>query len=70
MPLAFTYNGRALEVGSGIFNGPLVETQEDRFLFEPRGLQLEFVLADDGRVTGVRMATDEGGVLLPRVVAE
>ena len=64
--LAFVYGGRDLEVKSGIFNGPLREQREDHFIFEPRQLRLEFVLADDGRVTGVRMATPEGGVLLPK----
>lgn len=65
--LRFVYGGRALEVRSGIFNGPLREEREDHFIFEPRGLRLEFVLADDGSVTGVRMATPEGGQLMPRV---
>ena len=65
--LAFVYGGSDLEVRSGIFNGPLREEREDHFIFEPRGLRLEFVLADDGSVTGVRMATPEGGVLMPRV---
>lgn len=65
--LRFVYGGGDLEVRSGIFNGPLREEREDHFIFEPRGLRLEFVLADDGSVTGVRMATPEGGVLMPRV---
>ncbi len=65
--LRFVYGGRDLEVKSGIFNGPLREEREDHFIFEPRGLRLEFVLADDGSVTGVRMATPEGGQLMPRV---
>ena len=65
--LRFVYEGNELEVRSGIFNGPLREEREDHFIFEPRGLRLEFVLADDGSVTGVRMATPEGGVLMPRV---
>lgn len=65
--LQFVYGGRDLEVKSGIFNGPLREEREDHFIFEPRGLRLEFVLADDGSVTGVRMATPEGGQLMPRV---
>ncbi len=64
--LQFVYNGSELEVKSGIFNGPLVEEREDHFVFEPRQLRLEFVLADDGSVTGVRMATPEGGVVLPK----
>ena len=65
--LRFVYDGNELEVRSGIFNGTLREEREDHFIFEPRGLRLEFVLADDGSVTGVRMATPEGGVLMPRV---
>ncbi len=64
--LQFVYGGNELEVKSGIFNGPLREEREDHFVFEPRGLRLEFVLADDGGVTGVRMATPEGGMLMPR----
>ena len=64
--LQFVYGGGDLEVKSGIFNGPLREEREDHFIFEPRQLRLEFVLADDGSVTGVRMATPEGGVLLPK----
>ena len=66
-PLEFVYTGRELEVRSGIFNGPLLEEREDHFVFEPRQMRLEFVLADDGKVTGVRMATPEGGMLIPRV---
>ena len=64
--LSFHYDGRELAVRSAIFNGPLEEQREDHFLFAPRQLQLEFVLADDGAVTGVRMQTPDGGVLLPR----
>ncbi|MYF09812.1 MAG: cytochrome c, class I [Gammaproteobacteria bacterium] len=64
--LQFVYGGGDLEVKSGIFNGPLREEREDHFIFEPRQMRLEFVLADDGSVTGVRMATPEGGVLLPK----
>ena len=64
--LQFVYGGRDLEVKSGIFNGPLRQEREDHFIFEPRQLRLEFVLADDGSVTGVRMATPEGGVVLPK----
>ena len=65
--LEFVYSGRALEVRSGIFNGPLRAQREDVFIFEPRQLKLEFVANDDGIITGVRMATPEGGVLMPRI---
>lgn len=66
MVLEFGYNGRELTVTSPIFNGPMLETKEDHFLFEPRDLQLEFVW-NDGAVSGVRMATESGGVELPRM---
>ena len=66
--LSFDYNGRELVVRSAIFNGPMEEQREDHFLFAPRQVQLEFVLADDGAVTGVRMQTPDGGVLMPRLV--
>ena len=65
--LTFVYGGSDLEVKSGIFNGPLREEREDHFIFEPRQLRLEFELADDASVTGVYMATPDGGVLLPKV---
>ena len=65
--LEFVYSGKGLEVRSGIFNGPLREQREDQFIFEPRNLELEFLLADDGKsVHGVRMATPDGGILIPR----
>ena len=65
--LEFAYSGKALEVRSGIFNGPLREQREDHFIFEPRRIELEFMVADDGEsVYGVRMATPEGGMLIPR----
>ena len=66
-PLIFSYDGKQLNVASGIFNGPLVELKEDHFVFEPRGLKLEFILAVDSSVPMVRMATPEGGVNLPRL---
>ena len=65
--LRFVYAGNELEVRSAIFNGPIREEREDHFIFEPRQLRLEFVLADDGGVTGVRMATPQGSMLIPRV---
>ena len=65
--LQFVYGGGDLQVKSAIFNGPMREEREDHFIFEPRQLRLGFVLADDGSVTGVRMATPEGGMLLPKV---
>ncbi len=66
-PMAVTYDGRALMLDAGIFSGPLVETREDHFLFEPRQIKLEFVIADDGSVPAVRMDGGEGAVELPRV---
>lgn len=63
----FIYNGSELEVRSGIFNGPLVEQKEDHFLFEPRDLRLEFVQDDSDRVVALRMPTDDGEVLMPRL---
>ncbi|MFT7651579.1 MAG: glucose/arabinose dehydrogenase/mono/diheme cytochrome c family protein [Candidatus Azotimanducaceae bacterium] len=63
----FVYNGQDLEVKSAIFNGPMVEEKEDQFLYKPRMLRLEFVLADNGQVTGVRMLSADGGVVMPRL---
>lgn len=66
-PITFSYDGRQLIVGSGIFNGPLIELKEDHFLFEPRGLKLEFVVADDGSVPAVVFNPGPQGMTLPRV---
>ncbi|MGI9322291.1 MAG: c-type cytochrome [Pseudomonadales bacterium] len=66
-PIAFTYDGKDLLVVSGIFNGPMVELKEDHFLFAPRQIKFEFLIADDGSVPAVVLATDDGGVTLPRV---
>lgn len=65
--LEFVYNGQQLEVKSSIFNGPMIEAREDHFLFEPRALRIEFVLADDGQVTGARMLSADGEVQMPRM---
>lgn len=65
--LEFVYNGQELEVKSGIFNGPMINEKEDHFLFEPRALRIEFVLADNGNVTSVRMLTPDGEVAMPRL---
>ncbi len=50
-----------------MFSGVLVATKEDHFLYEPRQINLEFVIADDGSVPAVRMDGGEGAVELPRV---
>ena len=65
--LEFVYNGRGLEVKSGIFNGPMLALKEDQFLFEPRKLLIEFVLDDAGAVTGLRMPSGDGEMQLPRL---
>ncbi len=65
--LEFVYNGQVLEVKSGIFNGPMVNEKEDHFLFAPRALRIEFVLADNGEVSGARMLTPDGEVEMPRL---
>lgn len=65
--LEFVYNGQVLEVKSGIFNGPMVNEKEDHFLFEPRALRIEFVLADSGDVIGARMVTPDGEIEMPRL---
>ena len=67
MQLKFDYDGHLLNVTSAIFNGPMKEQREDHFLFEPRQLALEFIWSDAGKVDGVRMKTDSGGVVLPRI---
>ncbi len=69
LPLGFVYNGRDLEVRSGIFNGPLIEEKEDHFLFAPRRMRFEFVFDDGGRVMAVRVTTSDGVRSLPRVVS-
>ena len=66
-PMTFAYEENVLTVASGIFNGPLAELKEDHFLFEPRQLKIEFVLADDGGVSGVLLHTGEGSMNLPKV---
>ena len=65
--MVFAYDGRDLTIDAGIFSGALVEMKEDHFLFEPRQIKLEFVIADDGSVPAVRMDGGEGAVELPRV---
>jgi len=67
--LEFVYNGKGLEVKSGIFNGPMTPLKEDQFLFEPRGLRVEFVFDDAGAVVGIRMPTGDGESLLPRLAS-
>ena len=67
MAIGFEYDGKRLNVTSGIFNGALVEEKEDHFLFEPRGLRFEFVIDDDGEIRRVMMNTGEGSIPLPRL---
>ena len=64
--LNFSYNGRELEVSSVYFNGVMSETKEDHFRFKPRALDVEF-LWQAGEVTGLRMRTETGGVVLPKM---
>ncbi len=66
-PMGFSYDGANLVVKSGIFNGPLIETKEDHFLFEPRGLKFEFVVDVAGSVPAVLLSTGSGQVRMPRV---
>jgi hypothetical protein len=63
--LEFIYDGRSLNVKSGIFNGVMTPVKEDHFLFEPRGLRVEFVMDNAGNVTGLRMPRGEGEIQLP-----
>ena len=63
--LEFVYDGRALNVKSGIFNGVMTPLKEDHFVFEPRGLRVEFVLDDAGKVVGLRMPRGDGEIQLP-----
>ena len=65
--LELIYNGRALEVKSAIFNGPLLEEKEDNFFFEPRQLKLEFIVNEDGTVPAVRLPNAGGASVLPRL---
>ncbi|MEM7097793.1 MAG: PVC-type heme-binding CxxCH protein [Pseudomonadota bacterium] len=65
--LKFYHADNVLNIGSGIFNGPLTQVAEDAFLFAPRGLYLEFVGAPGGLITGVRMRIESGFVTLPRI---
>lgn len=65
--LEFLYNGQDLEIRSAIFNGIMIEEKEDHFLYEPRQLRLEFVLADDGAVPAIRLLNPDGEVELPRL---
>ncbi|MEM7019831.1 MAG: hypothetical protein AAF512_21155, partial [Pseudomonadota bacterium] len=65
--LEFVYNGRTLEIKSAIFNGPLIEEKEDHFLYEPRQLQVEFLIADDGSVPAIRLPNEGGASVLPRM---
>ncbi len=64
--LRITYDGQALVLDAGIFQGPMRETREDHFLYEDRAMAMEFLLDDAGAVTGLRLQTDDGPVVLPR----
>ena len=67
-PLLFAYDGRDLIIDASIFGGPLKELKEDHFLFEPRQIRVEFVVADDGTVLGVTMSEGAGvGRMIPRL---
>ena len=65
-PFVIEYNNNQLIIKSAILNGPLVETKEDHFLFTPRNVALEFIW-DNKTVTAVRMASETGGNLIPRM---
>ena len=65
--LQFSYNGSGLDVKSGIFNGPMTALKENKFIFEPRQLPVEFVFNDTGEVIGMRMPSGDGEVTLPRL---
>jgi glucose/arabinose dehydrogenase/mono/diheme cytochrome c family protein len=65
--LEFLYNGQDLEIRSAIFNGLMIEEKEDHFLYQPRQLRLEFVLADDGSAAAIRLLNPDGEVELPRL---
>lgn len=67
LQLGLDYDGQGLNVQSAIFNGPLRETREDHFVFEPRDLHLEVLWAPDNTVQGLRMVIDSGGIELPRL---
>ncbi len=59
-PTVFSYDGTDLSVNAGIFSGPLKELKEDHFLYEPRQIRFEFVVADDGSVPAVLIPADDG----------
>ncbi len=65
--MKFVYDGQQLTIQSGIFNGALTETREDHFLFAPRNLKFEFVLDDDGNVSGVMLHTGDANMVMPRL---
>ncbi len=66
-PTSFTFDGKDLNIDGGILVGALKELKEDHFLFEPRGIEFEFVVADDGSVPAVRFTSGDGSVTMPRV---
>ena len=67
--LEFGFDGDSeLLIHSAIFNGGLVELQEDHFLYEDRDLRLEFIVEPNGSVPAVRIRDGSDGRVLPRVM--
>ena len=51
---------------SVFFNGAMTETGEDRFFFEPRPFQVEFIRDPAGQVVAIRLP-DRDDAVVPRV---
>jgi len=56
----FIYNGRGLDIATGIFNGALQFLREDHFEFASRKIRFEFERDDTGVVQAVWMQGAEG----------